>query len=50
VVKQAGQTPLGRKAAAKALSCLRQISAQRFGRAKEIAAADIRLTNLLAQN
>jgi hypothetical protein len=49
VVTRAGPTPLGKRAAARALSCLRRISVERFGRAKEIRAADIRLTNWLSR-
>jgi hypothetical protein len=49
IVQQAGATPLGRKAAARALFCLRRISTERFGRSQEIRAADIRLSGVLAR-
>lgn len=38
IVRQSGRTPLGRKAAEKAMQCLVQINTERFGRADEIAA------------
>ncbi len=47
VVERAGRTPLGRKAAEKAIFCLRKIAVYRFGRAQEIRAADVRLSNWL---
>jgi hypothetical protein len=47
IVQKAGPTPLGKKAAAKAIQSLRKIRTDRFGRSKEIAAADIRLTRWL---
>jgi len=47
VVEQAGHTELGRKAATRALFCLRRISPERFDRRKEIRSADIRLSNWL---
>jgi hypothetical protein len=49
IVQEAGATPLGRKAAARALFCLRRISTERFGRSQEIRAADIRLSGWLAR-
>jgi hypothetical protein len=47
IVQQAGHTDLGRKAATRALFCLRRISPERFDRRSEIRAADIRLSNWL---
>jgi hypothetical protein len=47
IVEQAGHTDLGRKAATRALFCLRRISPERFDRRSEIRAADIRLNNWL---
>jgi hypothetical protein len=47
IVEQAGHTELGRKAANRALYCLRRISAERFDRREEIRSADIRLSNWL---
>jgi hypothetical protein len=47
IVANAGHTPLGRKAAEKAIFCLRRIAVHRFGRARDIRAADIRLSNWL---
>jgi len=49
VVEQAGHTPLGEKAAARALFCLRRIHTERFGREQEVKTADLRLTRWLAQ-
>ena len=49
IVQEAGATPLGRKAAARALFCLRRISTERFGRSQDIRAADIRLSEWLAR-
>ncbi|MBM3786824.1 MAG: hypothetical protein FJW30_20900 [Acidobacteria bacterium] len=46
LVREQGNTPLGRRAAERAISCLRRISA-RFGRAAEVRAADIELTRWL---
>jgi hypothetical protein len=46
IVREAGQTELGRKAAVLALSCLRGIS-DRFERAEEIRKADIELSTWL---
>jgi len=43
VVDQAGNTELGRRAAGKALTCLRLIHTGRFGREEEIRAAIARL-------
>jgi hypothetical protein len=48
VVRDAGHTDLGRKAARLALRCLRRIS-ERFGRQDEIRKADIDLSNWLKQ-
>jgi len=48
VVQQAGRSELGRRAATQAITCLRKIRTDRFGRAQEIRAADVRLTNWLA--
>ena len=50
VVGRAGPTPLGRKAAAMAIVCLRRIRTERFGRAKEIHDADLRLSKWVALN
>ncbi len=47
VVKAEGRTELGRRAARLAIRCLRRINTDRFGRAKEIAAADVALTRWL---
>jgi hypothetical protein len=47
VVDESGQTALGRRAAQLAVRCLRRISTDRFGREKEIAAADVELTRWL---
>lgn len=49
VADQAGKTPLGLRAATKAIVALRRIRPDRFGRAQEIQAADTRLTNWLAK-
>jgi hypothetical protein len=49
VIERAGATPLGRKAAEKAIFCLRKIAVHRFGRAQEIRAADIRISNWITQ-
>lgn len=49
VADQAGKTPLGLRAATKAIVALRRIQPDRFGRAQEIQAADTRLTNWLAK-
>lgn len=49
VVEQSGSTELRRKAATRALLCLRRIRTDRFGRKDEIRAADLRLTRLLGQ-
>jgi hypothetical protein len=46
LVRTEGHTPLGRQSAALAIRCLRKISG-RFGREKEIAAADIELSKWL---
>jgi hypothetical protein len=50
VVSQAGPTPLGKKAASLAISCLRKIRTERFGRAEEISRADLRLSSWLQRN
>ena len=50
VVREAGPTPLGRKAAARAIVCLRRISTERFGRAQEIHDADVSLSSWLVRN
>jgi hypothetical protein len=47
VVDESGQTALGRRAAQLAVPCLRRISTDRFGREKDIAAADVELTRWL---
>ncbi len=49
VVRDAGETDLGRKAAALAVRCLRGIS-DRFGRQEEIRKADIELSNWLRRS
>jgi hypothetical protein len=50
VVDQAGPTPLGKRAAALAVSCLRRINVNRFGRADEINDADTKLSTWLIRN
>jgi len=50
VVEQAGATPLGKKAAERAILCLRRISTERFGRSEEIKDADLRLSGWLEKN
>jgi hypothetical protein len=50
VVQQAGATPLGKQAAARAVRCLRRINTYRFGRAREIHDADIRLSSWLIRH
>ena len=50
IVEQAGPTPLRRRAAASAVSCLRRINTDRFGRAREIHDADIRLSRWLVRH
>jgi hypothetical protein len=50
VVRQAGPTPLGKKAAARAIFCLRKIRTDRFGRAEDIDRADLRLSSWLERN
>ena len=50
VVEQAGATPLGRKAAERAILCLRRIQTARFGRSEEIKDADLRLSAWLEKN
>ena len=47
VVQKAGATPLGKKAAQRAIVCLRRINIGRFGHAREIRAADLRLSGWL---
>ena len=47
VVRDAGTSGLGRRAATLALSCLRGISTDRFGRQQEIRSADIELSRRL---
>jgi len=47
IVQQAGPTPLGKKAAQRAVVCLRKISIDRFGHAQDIRAADLRLSGWL---
>ncbi|MEP6961691.1 MAG: hypothetical protein ABI995_06425, partial [Acidobacteriota bacterium] len=49
VVKDAGPTDLGRKAARLAIQCLRRINVGRFGREDEIRTADIQLSKWLLQ-
>ena len=49
IVDKTGTTPLGKKAAERALFCLNRINTQRFGRAQEIQAAASRLTNWLGR-
>jgi len=50
IVEQAGPTPLGKKAAERAVFCLRKIHTERFGRSEEIRRADLRLSNWLGRN
>ena len=50
IVEQAGPTPLRRRAAASAVSCLRRINTDRFGRAREIHDADIRLSRWMVRH
>ena len=50
IVEQAGSTPLGRRAAARAVTCLRRINTDRFGRVREIHDADIRLSRWLVRH
>jgi hypothetical protein len=47
VMRESGRTALGRRAAELSLRCLRRINTERFGREKEILAADIELTRWL---
>jgi tetratricopeptide (TPR) repeat protein len=49
IVRDAGKTDLGRKAARLAVRCLRGINLARFGRSDEIRHADIELSNWLQQ-
>jgi hypothetical protein len=49
IVDRAGPTPLGKKAAQRALISLRGIRTDRFGRSEEIKSADARLTQWLKQ-
>ncbi|HEX4999331.1 MAG TPA: hypothetical protein VFY29_13975 [Terriglobia bacterium] len=46
-VEKAGPTPLGRRAAERAIFCLRRIRTDRFGRAQEIASETARLSRWL---
>jgi hypothetical protein len=50
VVREAGATDLGRKAAQLAIRCLRRISVERFGREEEIRRGDIELSSWLLRN
>jgi hypothetical protein len=50
VVEKAGPTPLGKRAAAHAITCLRRMNTDRFGHIKEIHDADIRLSSWLIRN
>jgi hypothetical protein len=50
VVEEAGATPLGKKAAAKAIECLRRIHTGRFRREDEIRDSDLRLSAWLERN
>ena len=50
VVEKTGQTSLGKRAAARAITCLRRINTDRFGRAKEIHDADTRLSGWVIRN
>jgi len=50
IVEQAGPTPLGKKAAERAVFCLRKIHTERFGRSEEIRRADLRLSNWLGRD
>jgi hypothetical protein len=47
VMRESGRTALGRRAAELSLRCLRRINTERFGREKEIAAADVEVTRWL---
>jgi len=47
VVEKTGPSPLGKTAAQRAIFCLRHIRTDRFGRSKEIQAADLRLSDWL---
>ncbi len=47
LVDEAGHTDLGERAAKLAINCLRKIRTDRFGREKDIAAADIELSKWL---
>ena len=47
LVREAGRSELGRRAARKALSCLDRINTERFGREEEIEAARARLAGWL---
>jgi hypothetical protein len=49
-VRQAGPTPIGKRAAARAITCLRRINTRRFGREREIRAADLRLSGWLQRH
>src|SRR5262249_21975007 len=48
IVAKSGRSELGRLAGNRAIACLRRINVNRFGRSKEIHAADRRLTSWLA--
>jgi hypothetical protein len=50
VLEMAGPTPLGKRAAARAIACLRRFNSDRFGRVKEIHDADIRLSSWLVRH
>ena len=50
VVAQAGPTPLGKQAAARAIYCLRKIREDRFGRVQDISRADLRLSSWLERH
>ena len=47
VMRESGRSALGRRAAELSLRCLRRINTERFGREKEILAADVELTRWL---
>ncbi|HEY1759734.1 MAG TPA: hypothetical protein VGG72_30465 [Bryobacteraceae bacterium] len=49
VIRDAGKTELGRKAAELAVLCVRRIARDRFGRQDELARADVDLSKWLAQ-
>ncbi len=50
IVREAGPSEIGRRAARLAIRCVRRINTDRFGRAEEIRQADIQLTVWLARS